>query len=429
MKRPRTVDFKNLKTLYLNRSDRIGDAIISKPFIDLLIRWLRDNGCRAEIIIIASQYNSFVLMGLQNIENNIRIIEEQKNLDTYESKLWRMILKHANFLWRTLSFRWTHGKDRDENILFLDFTGGGDLLTILKYKELHNPVVAGPNIFWGSHILDIAIDHSYVHYPHKNLIESYIEITEKVFVLDDTFRNFVYDNIGEFYDFDPRAEKSGICLFVGVKEFRNLPIPTWKHIIDEVAKAFNDEIITVLDDNTNLLYEAFLRESFPSNVKVEKNTYSLAEFTDRVRSFRFVAGIDGGGINMVRTLTNSCTIYTFALHDVWSCFPGRNKYQESSGKNGWTMGISTINMESPEKWWNLYENRELEWTVRSSTVNEKTEIWMQSSHFTEISNQKVGYIYKKSFWLPTFNIAGNREIFRDFDTDAFVGMIREILGK
>ena len=181
MKPSRTVDFRNIKTLYLNRSDRIGDAIISKPFIKLLIEWLRENGCSAEVVIIASQYNRFILGVLENKDNHIRVIEEEKNLDAYESKLWRMILKHMNFLYRTLSFRWTHGSKRDEETLFLDLTGGGDLLSILKYKELYNPIVAGPNIFWGSHILDIAIDHSYVHYPHQNLIESYIEITEKVF--------------------------------------------------------------------------------------------------------------------------------------------------------------------------------------------------------------------------------------------------------
>lgn len=394
MKPSRTVDFRNINTLYLNRSDRLGDAIISKPFIKLLIEWLRKNGCSAKIIIIASQYNRFVLGDLENDTNNIRVIEEEKNLDAYESKLWRMLLKHLNFLYRTLAFRWMHGNKRDEKALFLDLTGGGDLLSILKYKELYNPIVAGPNIFWGSHILDIAIDHSYVHYPHQNLIESYIEITEKVFALDGSFRDFVYDNIGAFFHYDTTIEKKGICLFVGVKEFRNLPIVTWRDIINKVAKAFPDEPITVLDDNTNLLYEVFSKETFASNVVVEKNNYKLSEFIERVSNFAFIAGIDGGGINMVRTLTNSCTIYTFAHHDVWCCFSGRNKYKEISGANGWQTGIANISKKGEEE-----------------------------------IKQKVGYMYKRSFWLPTFNIAGNREIFRDFDTSAFIGMIREMMGK
>jgi len=104
MKKPRTVDLKNLKTIYLNRSDRIGDAIISKPFIKLLVEWLRQNDCHAEIIIIASQYNRFILSELEDTKNNVKLISEEKP-DFYESKLYRMILKHIKFLYRTLAFR------------------------------------------------------------------------------------------------------------------------------------------------------------------------------------------------------------------------------------------------------------------------------------------------------------------------------------
>lgn len=293
MKKPRTIDLGQLKTLYLNRSDRIGDAIISKPFIKLLITWLRMHGCTAEIVIIASKYNYFLLQDLEDKENNVRVLEEQKNIDDYESKLSRMILKHTNFLYKTLLFRWTHGNKRDEQSLFFDM-GGGDLVTILKYKELYNCVVAGPNIFWGSHILDIALDHSYVHYSNVNLIESYMEILTKVFGFDSSFRDFVCDHISEFYDYNPDTKRSGICLFVGVKEFRNLPIRTWRRIIHEVAGAFPEETITVIDDNTNLLYDIFIQEQFPPNVIIEKNTYSLQNFTKHIAHFSFVVGIDGG---------------------------------------------------------------------------------------------------------------------------------------
>ncbi|MDP2103295.1 MAG: hypothetical protein Q8K26_00045, partial [Candidatus Gracilibacteria bacterium] len=330
MKRPRTVDCKKLRTIYLNRSDRIGDAIISKPFIRLLIQWLRSNGCEAEIIILASVQNRFLLQDIEDTANSVRVIEEPKLLADYESKLWKMIWKHVNFLYRTLSFRWTHGSDRDERIFFLDM-GGGDFPTILRYKELHNPIVAGPNIFWGSHILDIALIHSYVHYFNKNLIESYIEIIEKSFGIDSSFRDFIYDHIGAFYDYNLSIPKSGICLFVGVKEFRNLPVATWRRIIHETAEAFPSEPITVIDDRSDLLYNVFARETFPSNVVIEKNTYSLIEFTKYIAGFAFVAGIDGGGINMVKSLTNSCFINTFAQPNVWSCFTGGYPYHETAG--------------------------------------------------------------------------------------------------
>lgn len=322
MKKPKTLDLRNIKTFYLNRSDRIGDAIISKPFIKLLIAYLRSHGCTAEIVILTSKYNHFLLTGLEDRENQVYVREEPKIISDYESKLSRMILKHTDFLYKTLLFRWSHGSDRDETSLFFDM-GGGDLVTILKYKELYNSVIAGPNIFWGSHILDIALDHSYVHYANQNLIESYIEIVTKIFALDSSFRDFVCDHMEVFYEYSPDIERSGICLFIGVKEFRNLPVRTWRRVIHEVAAAFPEEKITVLDDHTNLLYNIFAPEEFPSNVRIEKNTYSLQEFTAYIARFAFVVGIDGGGINMVKSLTNSCFINTFAQPNVWSGFTGK----------------------------------------------------------------------------------------------------------
>lgn len=387
MKKPRTVDLKNLKTIYLNRSDRIGDAIISKPFIKLLVEWLRQNGCHAEIVIIASQYNRFILIELEDTENNVKLISEEKP-DFYESKLYRMILKHINFLYKTLAFRWTHGNTRDEKSLFFDM-GGGDFNTILKYKESDNSIIIGPNVFWGSHILDIALEHSYVHYSNVNLIESYIEIIEKTFGLENTFQNFIYDHIDEFYNYDKSTKKSGICLFVGVKEFRNLPVATWRRVIREVAEAFPDETIIVLDDNTNLLYDIFVHEKFPNNVVIEKNTYSLQGFTERVAKCTFVAGVDGGGINMIKYHTNSCFINTFAQPNVWSCFIGRYVYQQISWANNWHLSIVEIPPDG----------------------------------------QVIAHVYRTSFWLPSFNIDGNREIFTDFDTSLLIEVIQKSLKK
>jgi ADP-heptose:LPS heptosyltransferase len=382
------VDYKNLNNLYLNRSDRIGDAIISKPFIKLLIEWLRNNECSAEVVIIASKYNRFLLQDLENPDNHVRVIEEAKQIDDYESKLSSMIAKHVHFLYKTLLFRWTHGSERDEQSIFFDM-GWGDLVTILRYKELYNPIIAGPNIFWGSHILDIALSHSYVHYSNQNLIESYIEIVTKAFGIDNSFRNFVYDHIGTFYEYDETIPKTGICLFIGVKEFRNLPIATWRRVIHEVSSAFPEEKITVLDDNTNLLYNIFSQEKFPSNVTLEKNTFSLTDFTKHIALFAFVVGIDGGGINMVKSLINSCFINTFAQPNVWSWFTGDCPRQVTKWQNNW---FSTISEIPPH-------------------------------------GQVISHMHKTSFWLPTFNIDGNRQLFANFDTPLLIQIIHRSLKK
>ena len=387
-KKERIVDTKKLQTIYLNRSDRLGDAIISKPFLKLLAEYIRSSEIKARIVIISSKYNHFILADLADPTQNIFVEQEDKTIVEYESKVLNMLMKHIRFLWISIAFRIHHAGKRDESMLFVDFAGGGDLLTILKYKDLYNPIVAGPNIFWGSHVLDIAIDHSYVHYAHQNLIESYIEIIEKIFRFGGGFRNFVYDHIGEFYDYHSENLTEDICLFVGVKEFRNLTPKTWECIIRSVAASFPDQTITVLDDPSNILYETLKDISFPANVRVEKNTYKISEFVEKAKQFRFVVGIDGGGINMVRPFTNTLTIYTFAHHDVWSCFTGRLPYSETTGANDWQTGSATFP-----------------------------------------TGQTVAYTYKRSFWLPTFNITGNRALFDDFDEEGLLKIIRSSFKK
>lgn len=385
-KLPLVMEISGLETIYLNRADRIGDAVISKPFIRLLIEFIRQKS-EAKIVIIASQYNRGFLQDLESPENGVTIVEERKDADEYESKLGNMIWKHIKFLWISLTFRFKQRQELNKKELFIDLTGGGSLPMILTYKMRSNPVVAGPNIFWGSHVLDIALPDSYIHYCHRNLIEGYIAIIEKIFS-DGVrgFREFVYDHIESFYRFDSTIERTkDICLFVGTKEFRNLPNTTWERTIRTVAAAFPDRSITVVDDPSNILYEAFKDLSFPNNVTLMKNTHSFGEFEAEIAKYRVVVGVDGGGINLVRTLTNSLSIYTFAHHDVWSCFTGRDRYEDTR-HGDWHIGRASL------------------------------------PH-----GQIVGYMYKESWMLPTFNILSDRALFADFDAEGLVEFIGSVL--
>lgn len=174
-----------------------------------------------------------------------------------------------------------------------------------------------------------------------------------------------------------------------MKEFRNLPIQTWRRIICEVAEVFSEQTVTVLDDHTNMLYDLFMQDSFPPNVVLEKNTYSLQEFPERISRFSFVVGIDGGGINMVKSLTNSCFINTFAQPNVWSGFTGNLPRIVTKGQHNW---YSTVSEIPP-------------------------------------NGQIISHMHKTSFWLPTFNIDGNRELFKDFDTALLIDIIQKSLKK
>lgn len=59
------MSLKSLKHIIINRSDRIGDAILSAPLIEIYIEELRDCGYDGDITILSSQLNDFVLRPLE----------------------------------------------------------------------------------------------------------------------------------------------------------------------------------------------------------------------------------------------------------------------------------------------------------------------------------------------------------------------------
>lgn len=92
---------------------------------------------------------------------------------------------------------------------------------------------------------------------------------------------------------------------------------------------------------------------------------------------------------MVKSLTNSCFINTFAQPNVWSGFTGKCERVVTAGQDNW---YSTVSEIPPH-------------------------------------NQIIAHMHKTSIWLPTFNIDGNRELFRDFDTALLIDIIRKSLKK
>lgn len=59
---------QDIATLVFNRSDRLGDAVITLPFILETVAHLRSLGWRGQVIVIASPLNEPILAPVRTIE-------------------------------------------------------------------------------------------------------------------------------------------------------------------------------------------------------------------------------------------------------------------------------------------------------------------------------------------------------------------------
>ena len=64
----RELNIQDITTLVFNRSDRLGDAVITLPFILETVAHLRLIGWRGEVVVIASPLNEPILAPVRIIE-------------------------------------------------------------------------------------------------------------------------------------------------------------------------------------------------------------------------------------------------------------------------------------------------------------------------------------------------------------------------
>ena len=212
-----------------------------------------------------------------------------------------------------------------------------------------------------------------------NLIESYILLIEEIFDLPG-FRQAIESRGDLFYPKGIPPIVRTLLIHVGVKEIRNFEPHIWKSLLEEISEKFSGYRIEVVDlsGSTVLSYLRHTRIWRPNVVFRELN-FSLQEFMEYAKRFSLVIGIDGGGINMIRSLTNSLTIFTFWNAAVWSAYRIGKAVGHTKLGNGWILDKIHVR-----------EDRTM-YTLR-----------------------------KKSFWLPSFQIPFRRSFVSDLPVKEFV---------
>lgn len=169
-----------------------------------------------------------------------------------------------------------------------------------------------------------------------------------------------------------------ILCMVGVKEFRNFSVELWYSIIVAFAQENPKRNIEIIDAPDNLLRVELERLEYPENVAIIDNPHpkSLSDFANWAADrYALAFGVDGGGINAVRPFMNVCVAYTLGNYRVWSAFYGKSLVKEIDLGRGWVLCRAKISTSFEQSW-----------------------------------------IYKKAFYLPSFQIPVGKERFNDLDT-------------
>ena len=132
------IPLESIHTLVFNRSDRLGDAVITLPFMVATIAHLRTLGWQGEVVIIASPLNEPILAPLGEIAGTTVIVHRSNQTYEYERSIIMV-------LWHILLFTRAHFKrvlDRSRNTtLLVDFVDSISELSFDLYSQY-------PKAYW-----------------------------------------------------------------------------------------------------------------------------------------------------------------------------------------------------------------------------------------------------------------------------------------
>lgn len=383
------VSLKDIKTIIINRSDRIGDAVLTLPLLEIFMSECRMQWYSGKFIILASKLNLFVLQPLEKYQwvtvelSDIDLPEYVQGIGSLFAKIRDRVLK--TFFVRTKN-------PKDTTTLLLDFMANGDAAIPLSYRENSNPLIFGLNALTSTILYDRSLPRALVHHSQFNLIETYVSLLEDAIVEMGSLRSCVYNaNFASFYptikevypelsqdDFDinhhaleeccewrwyyeklnknekktalekneillqewniREQEKESILIFLGAYSVRSLPVETWKKMIRMIAQEFPHKTIILMDGPEDMILREVWCDTFPHNVIQIGAIVPLKLFALIASKCGHVIGLDGGGINFVRRFTHSLSIFTLANPLVWQAFSGNKDRHVSKGLYGWSIG-------------------------------------------------------------------------------------------
>ncbi|MBI4752908.1 hypothetical protein HY793_00845 [Candidatus Desantisbacteria bacterium] len=289
-----------IKKILVNRSDRIGDAILTLPFL----LELKKQGY--EITVMTSTYNDFILKRFfPTIPMDHPIIPQESK----PNLLWEECIQRITNILQLISSHLS--KDtKPEFDIFLDLMPGEKSPEGIYYAYKNR--LAKYYVGCNKGLLNIFQDYSL----KKTLIElsdiDIIQYYEKL--LDDGLGIKIntpdYIDLESFKEYQQKGFNVKFpfgIVFVGGESKRGLLIEQWQILIERLAENIN---IVVIDDPKNLMLPRLKEVVKNKGVYFIKNRYNLFELLTLTKKARFFIGMDGGGTHVLSIPTNTLIIFT-----------------------------------------------------------------------------------------------------------------------
>ncbi len=370
------LDLFDIEEIVIHRADRLGDAVLSRPFLQATLEYFRLLGWQGRVTILASSYNVSLLETLQNIPNvGIKIIRTG-DFAQYDRSFIRAI---QNFVQTYQRYKDRLRIKTRNRTICIDLVDSVSEMSLQNLYDYRNALWISSNRGPFSLLFDRIASTRFAGSSDQNLTENYISLFESTFDLPG-FQKAINTRSDLFYPKSTPPIVRTILIHVGVKEIRNFEPHIWQSILEEISEKFSGYRIEVVDlAGSTVLASLRTMRVWRPNMVFRELSFSLDEFIEYAKRFSFVIGIDGGGINMIRSLTNSLTIFTFGNAAVWSAYRIGKAVEHTRLGNGWV--LDTIQVR---------EDRAM-YTLR-----------------------------KKSFWLPSFQIPFDRSFVSDVPVKEFI---------
>ena len=266
---------RTIKTVLVNRNDRIGDAVVSLKIIDQLRKHFD------QVYVLVSDQNEFILREIEGI----KLIKPNDIAKT--SIRFDLIIDFIGSLAQDKSI-----KSRYK----IGFNRG---LSSLNYSNFFPTNLSE----CGKHVIDAQID----------LIDQCLGI------------NIHIDDLPPS-DFK-KTKKKQTFIFVGNKPNRNLPYSTWKELI--LLSANKTKTIVADDPDQAIMNQLKSDDQIAKNKNVELiiGQRQLPDFAKIANDSNLFISLDGGAEHYLERYTNSITFYTCGYPVNWKPYSS-NLYKQ-----------------------------------------------------------------------------------------------------
>jgi ADP-heptose:LPS heptosyltransferase len=287
-----------IKKVVINRSDAIGDAVVSYRFIEALAKIF------PKTYVLASKNNIHIL---KNIKKASFLIK--KEIHFFPTPIHKVFYSHiymfTKFIFEKLQFFSSRKIRKFKYDLLIDLSGE---VFILKYFRPKYSIT--PNVF----LLSFFYTYFYkwnLSASKKQLIDAYKDIVNDSLALELNISDSPPSNFKE-------KKTDQIFVFVGCKSKRNLPYEKWKSILLRLSQL--KKKIVVADDPDQLIIKRLCNDTeILSNnfIQIIIGKKTLSYLANIANNSKILISLDGGGEHYLERYTNSIIIYTCGLPYQW----------------------------------------------------------------------------------------------------------------